>query len=207
MQTHTLNIQQAGMPLGEAEKVIIAMHGRGGNAADILQLAAAVGDESCTLLAPQATGFSWYPYSFLAPPEQNEPYLSSALSIVKQSFDHVVANGIIPEKVFLMGFSQGACLTLEFAARHARRFGGVIAFTGGLIGDRIYPDNYAGDFEGTPIYIGSSDVDPHVPLQRIYASENILREMGASIQTDIFPGMGHTINQQEMAAARKILAS
>lgn len=195
------------MPLGEGEKVIIALHGRGGNAADILQLAAAVGDESCTLLAPQATGFSWYPYSFLAPPAQNEPYLSSALSIVKQSFDHVVANAISPEKVFLLGFSQGACLTLEFAARHALRYGGVIAFTGGLIGDRIYPENYKGDFEGTPIYIGSSDVDPHVPLPRIYASENILRDMGASIQTDIFPGMGHTINEQEMAAARKILSS
>jgi phospholipase/carboxylesterase len=195
------------MPLGEGEKVIIALHGRGGNAADILQLAAAVGDESCTLLAPQATGFSWYPYSFLAPPAQNEPSLSSALSIVKQTYDHVVANGITPEKVFLLGFSQGACLTLEFAARHARRYGGVIAFTGGLIGDRIYPENYKGDFEGTSFYIGSSDVDPHVPLPRIYASENILRDMGASIQTDIFPGMGHTINEQEMAAARKILSS
>jgi phospholipase/carboxylesterase len=195
------------MPLGEGEKVIIALHGRGGNAADILQLAAAVGDDSCTLLAPQATGFSWYPYSFLAPPAQNEPSLSSALSIVKQTYDHVVANGISSEKVFLLGFSQGACLTLEFAARHARHYGGVIAFTGGLIGDRIYPDNYKGDFQGTPIYIGSSDVDPHVPLPRIYASENILRDMGASIQTDIFPGMGHTINEQEMAAARKILSS
>lgn len=195
------------MPLGEGEKVIIALHGRGGNAADILQLAAAVGDESCTLLAPQATGFSWYPYSFLASPAQNEPFLSSALSIVKQTFDHVVAKSISAEKVFLLGFSQGACLTLEFAARYARRYGGVISFTGGLIGDRIYPDNYKGDFEGTPIYIGSSDVDPHVPLPRIYASENILRDMGAYIQTDIFPGMGHTINEQEMAAARKILSS
>lgn len=207
MTTHQLEIQEAGASLGKGEKVVIALHGRGGSAADILQLAATLSDKTFTLLAPQATGFSWYPYSFLAPPAQNEPSLSSALSMVKQTLDKVVANGISLNKIYLLGFSQGACLTLEFAARHAQRYGGIIAFTGGLIGDKIYPENYQGNFNNTPIYIGSSDVDPHVPLPRIYASENILRDMGASVQTDIFPGMGHTINQQELEVARKILSS
>lgn len=207
MTTHQLEIQEAGASLGKGEKVVIALHGRGGSAADILQLAATLSDNTFTLLAPQATGFSWYPYSFLAPPEQNEPSLSSALSMVKQTLDKVVANGISLNNIYLLGFSQGACLTLEFAARHAQRYGGIIAFTGGLIGDRIYSENYQGNFNNTPIYIGSSDVDPHVPLPRIYASANILSDMGASVQTDIFPGMGHTINQQELEVARKILSS
>lgn len=202
---HTKNIFSAGAKLDKAKKVMIAIHGRGSSAEDILQLASALADDSFALLAPQAMQNSWYPYSFLASAAQNEPGLSSAISVLEDLVGDIVASGISYERIYLMGFSQGACLTLEFATRQAKRYGGVIAFTGGLIGDRIYPEKYTGNFEGTPVYIGASDVDPHVPLSRVYASENIIREKGGQITVDIFPGMAHTINQQEMVAARKIL--
>lgn len=207
MIQHTLQVKTAGLPLGEGKRVLIAIHGRGGSAEDILQLAAELADDGYTLLAPQASQHTWYPYSFLAPPAQNEPGLSTAIAVVNELVDKVVAAGISHENIHFMGFSQGACLTLEYATRHARRYGSVIAFTGGLIGDKIYPENYSGNFEETPVYIGSSDIDPHVPLPRIYASENIIREMGGNIKVDIFPGMGHTVNREEVDKAKKLLRS
>lgn len=203
---HTNEVLTAGLPLNKASKALILVHGRGGTAADILQLQQHLLLEGFAVLAPQATQNTWYPYSFLAPPAQNEPWLTAAINNLGRVVENV-QKSIAADRIYLAGFSQGACLSLEFAARHAQRFGGVIAFTGGLIGDRIYPDNYRGDFAGTPIYIGSSDTDPHVPLTRVYASENILNNMGAVVQTDIFPGMAHTILEPEIAAANRILSS
>jgi phospholipase/carboxylesterase len=195
---HTKNILTAGRKLEDADKALILIHGRGARAGDILFLAdeLAVGDYA--LLAPQATGNTWYPYSFMAPPAQNEPYLSSALGILKELVADVNAAGITNENIYFLGFSQGACLTLEFVARNAARYGGVVAFTGGLIGDKINPANYSGDFGGTPVFIGTSDPDPHVPVERVYATTNILKDMHAVVTEKVYPLMGHTINQDEI---------
>lgn len=202
---HNNEVLTAGLPLDKASKALILVHGRGGTAADILQLQQHLLLKDFAIFAPQATQNTWYPYSFLAPPAQNEPWLTAAISSLGRLMERV-QKSIATDHIYLAGFSQGACLSLEFAARHAQRFGGVIAFTGGLIGDRIYADNYQGNFAGTPIYIGSSDTDPHVPLTRVYASENILNNMGAIVKTDIFPGMAHTILEPEIAAANRILS-
>ena len=184
---------------------VAAANGRGGSAEDILGLSRELKTTDFALLAPQATQHTWYPYSFLAPPSQNEPWLSSAIDVIDELVDDIRKAGFSSEQIYFLGFSQGACLTLEYTTRRAQRWGGVIAFTGGLIGDKINRDNYKGDFKGTPVYIGSSDVDPHVPLNRVYASENILKEMGAAAVAQIFPGMGHTINMEEIKKANAIL--
>jgi len=154
-------------------------------------------------LAPQATNNTWYPYSFIAPPASNEPWLSSALTVLKEIVDDVVAKGILPANIYFLGFSQGACLSLESAARKARKFGGVIAFTGGLIGDAIHKEKYSGEFQGTPVFIGTGDPDPHVPVQRVKDSTKLLQDMGAIVTEKIFPGIGHTIIQQEFDFVNK----
>ncbi|HVU54276.1 MAG TPA: dienelactone hydrolase family protein [Puia sp.] len=202
---HTQNTITAGRPLSQADKALILVHGRGGRAEDILFLADELNVGDFALLAPQATGNTWYPYSFLAPPAQNEPWLSSALDVLKQLTAQVQAASIYSENIFFLGFSQGACLTLEFVTRNATRYGGVIAFTGGLIGDRIYSENYKGDFRNTPIFIGTSDPDPHVPVQRVHATTKALREMNASITEEVYPLMGHTISQAEIDKANDLI--
>lgn len=202
---HTKHIITAGRKLEEADKALVLVHGRGGSAGDILFLAdeLAVGDYA--LLAPQATGNTWYPYSFLAPPAQNEPYLSSALDVLKGLVADINAAGIPNERIYFLGFSQGACLTLEFVTRNATHYGGVVAFTGGLIGDKIYPENYKGDFGGTPIFIGTSDPDPHVPVERVYATTNILKDMHAVVTEKVYAMMGHTISQDEIDQANNLI--
>jgi phospholipase/carboxylesterase len=202
---HTKNIITAGRPITQADKALILVHGRGGRAGDILFLADELSVGDYALLAPQASGNSWYPYSFLMPPAQNEPWLSSALDVLKQLVADITAAGISPENIYFLGFSQGACLTLEFVTRNATRYGGVAAFTGGLIGDRIYPENYQGDFGGTPIFIGTSDPDPHVPVSRVHATTKILQDMNASVTSAIYPLMGHTISQQEIEKANDLI--
>jgi len=202
---HTKNIITAGRPLSQADKALILVHGRGGRAGDILFLADELNVGDYALLAPQATDNSWYPYSFLMPPTQNEPWLSSALDVLKQLVAEIKAAGISPENIYFLGFSQGACLTLEFVTRNATRYGGVAAFTGGLIGDRIYPENYRGDFRGTPIFIGTSDPDPHVPVPRVHATTKILQDMNASVTEEVYPLMGHTISQQEIDRANDLI--
>src|SRR5438105_29406 len=147
---HQRNIITAGKPLSKESKVLIMIHGRGGSAEDILSLATYLTVADYSLLAPQATNQSWYPYSFLAPPSQNEPWLSSALQVLKETVDDVLSKGVSSDKIYFLGFSQGACLTLEFVTRNARKYGGVVAFTGGLIGDKVYSENYQGDFSDTP---------------------------------------------------------
>ncbi len=197
-EVHIRNIISGGKKISEAKKALLMIHGRGGNAEDILSLAAHLHVKGFALLAPQATNGTWYPYSFLAPPQQNEPWLSSALSLLKEVVDDTLAAGIAKENIYFLGFSQGACLTLEFVTRHADRYGGVVAFTGGLIGDKIYPENYKGDFAGTPFFIGSSNPDPHVPVERVYATTNILKSMHAVVEEKIYTNMGHTIIQDEI---------
>lgn len=204
---HTKHIIAAGKELNKDSKVLIMIHGRGGSAEDILSLASHLDVKNFTLLAPQATNNTWYPYSFLAAPVQNEPWLSSALSLLKETVDDLLNHGIPSEQIYFLGFSQGACLTLEYISRHAMRYGGVAALTGGLIGDKIYPENYGGDLQDTPIFIGTSDPDPHVPVERVYATSNILRNMNAEVTEKIYPNMGHTISQDEIECVNRILFS
>jgi phospholipase/carboxylesterase len=204
---HPKNIVTAGTPLQDASKVLIMIHGRGGSADDILSLATFLKVKDFALLAPEASNNSWYPYSFIAPPNQNEPWLTAALSLLGQVVEDVRKEGISDENIFFLGFSQGACLTLEFVARNATRFGGVVAFSGGLIGDRIYAENYHGDFQNTPIFIGSSDPDPHIPVKRVDASTKVLEEMNAAVTAQIYENMGHTISQQEITKVNELLFS
>ena len=202
---HPKNIVTAGTALEDASKVLIMVHGRGGSADDILSLATYLQIKDFALLAPEASNNSWYPYSFMAPQPNNEPWLTAALSLLKDVTNDVMAQGISAENIYLLGFSQGACLTLEFAARNATKYGGIVAFTGGLIGDRIYPENYQGDFQNTPVFIGSSDPDPHVPVKRVDATTKILEEMNAKVTTQIYENMGHTISQEEIRLANKLV--
>jgi phospholipase/carboxylesterase len=203
--THKKNIVTAGIAIEEAKKALIMIHGRGGSADDILSLSGHLQVKDFALLAPQATNNTWYPYSFMTPPSQNEPWLSSALSLLEELVNDVTGHGIGTENIYFLGFSQGACLTLEFVTRNAQRYGGVVAFTGGLIGDKIYPENYSGDFAGTPVFIGSSNPDPHVPVERVYATSNVLKTMHAAVTEKIYNNMGHTINQDEMDLANTLV--
>lgn len=202
---HRKNIISGGAPIKEATKALIMLHGRGASAEDILSLAAHLDVKGFLLQAPQATNNTWYPYSFLAPPAQNEPWLSSALALLKELVGDITSQGITPGNIYFAGFSQGACLTLEFAARNAQKWGGIIAFTGGLIGDKIYPENYKGNFLGTPVFIGTSNPDPHIPVERVYASTNILKDLGAIVTEKVYANMGHTINEDEIMNANLIL--
>lgn len=204
---HKRNIITAGKELTKDSKVLIMIHGRGGSAEDILSLSSHLEVTDFTLLAPQATNNTWYPYSFLAPQEQNEPWLSSALNILKDLVDEVVGKGILTKNIFFLGFSQGACLTLEFVTRNANKYGGVIAFTGGLIGDKIRNENYKGDFQNTPVFIGTSDPDPHVPVERVYATVNILKDKNADVTEKVYSNMGHTVNQDEIENANRIFSA
>ena len=195
---HPERIATEGKPLTTASNVLLMLHGRGGSAQDILSLAQHLNVANFALLAPQATDHSWYPQSFLAPPAQNEPALSSALSMLSDLLDDLEGQGINRKNIYLLGFSQGACLTLEFAARNADRYGGIVAFTGGLIGDKIDAEKYRGDFGGTPVFIGTSDPDFHVPIERVRASAALLKHMGATVTEKIYPNRGHTISQDEI---------
>ncbi|HXR85108.1 MAG TPA: dienelactone hydrolase family protein [Hanamia sp.] len=205
MNLHSKNIIAAGKDLKEAKKVLIMIHGRGANAEDILSLGNYLNVKDFALLAPQASQNSWYPFSFLAPPSQNEPWLSSALSLIGDTLKDVVAEGISEENIYFTGFSQGACLTLEYVCRNARKYGGVVAFTGGLIGDKIYTQNYKGDFNQTPFFIGSSNPDPHIPVQRVHQTTEILKSMNADVTEKIFENMGHTITKNEIDLANELV--
>jgi len=204
---HKKEFITAGQSLETASKVLIMIHGRGGSAEDILGLSDHLHVKDFAILAPRATNNTWYPYSFLMPPSQNEPWLSSALQLIKEIVNDVVVKGVTQERIYFLGFSQGACLTLEFVTRNATHYGGVVAFTGGLIGDKIYEQNYAGNFDGTQVFIGTSDPDPHVPVQRVHDSELILRKLNATVTVKVYKGMGHTINQDEIDAANKIFTA
>jgi len=202
---HQKNSIAAGEELHAESKVLILLHGRGGSAEDMLSFSSRLEVNNFALIAPQATNNTWYPYSFLAPPAQNEPWLSSALGLVKELVDEVTGKGVTTERVYFCGFSQGACLALEFIARNADHYGGAAAFTGGLIGDKIYTGNYKGDFKGTPVFMGTSNPDPHVPIERFYASAKILGEMNAAVTEKAYNNMGHIVNQDEIENANRIV--
>lgn len=202
---HQKQVLLRGKKLEEAERALILIHGRGASAEDILSLATYLNVADYALLAPQATGNTWYPYSFLAPPANNEPWLSSALDIVSAILTDVESKGIAKDRIYFAGFSQGACLTLEFITRNAAKYGGVAAFTGGLIGDRIYEENYGGNFGNTPVFIGSGDPDPHVPVDRVWATTEILKKMSADVTCNIYPNMGHTVSADEIAVANNTI--
>jgi phospholipase/carboxylesterase len=198
---HTKQYITAGKPLQIDSKVLIMLHGRGANAEDILSLANYLPVNDYTLIAPQATNYTWYPYSFMAPDFQNEPWLGSAIELIHSVVEDVESKGISATNIFFLGFSQGACLTLEYVTRNARQYGGVIAFTGGLIGEKIESGKYTGDFHQTPVFIGTSDPDPHVPVKRVMETEDVLKNMNANMLVKIYKNMGHTISQQEIESA------
>lgn len=204
---HKKNIVNAGKSLNDARKVLIMLHGRGANAEDILSMSAYLDVKDYALIAPQATNNAWYPYSFMMPPSANEPWLSSALSLVKDIVNELKDQGFASDNIYFMGFSQGACLTLEFIARNAEIYGGVAAFTGGLIGDKIYVENYKGDFNNTPVFIGTSNPDPHIPVERVYATSNVLKNMNADVTEKVYVNMGHTINEEEIKIANRLVFS
>lgn len=189
----------------EASKVLIMIHGRGGTAENILSLAEHLDVKEYALVAPQATNNTWYPYSFMAPLAQNEPWLSSALRVLGDVVNDLLSQGFTEKQLYFLGFSQGACLTLEFVTRNAARYGGIAAFTGGLIGDKIYKEHYAGDFRQTPVFIGTSDPDMHVPVERVYATTNILKDLNADVTEKVYPNMGHTITQDEIEKANTLV--
>ncbi len=194
---HNNLLVEGGMPVIQAEKAMILLHGRGGSARDIISLAERFNVENFYIVAPQATNNSWYPYSFLAPEEQNEPWLSSAVEVVKKLIDEI-ALIIGTENIYIMGFSQGACLALETASRYAVNYAGVIGFTGGLIGDSVNSAKYSGNFYETKVFIGNSDNDPHVPVDRSEQTKVIMESLGANVRLNIYPGMAHTIIKDEI---------
>ncbi|PKB18813.1 alpha/beta hydrolase [Flavobacterium sp. 5] len=201
----SLEVITDGVPLNEAKKALILLHGRGAGAHDILSVARHLKVEDFALVAPQAENRTWYPYSFLVPIEENEPSFSKSLDAIHQTVVAIQQNGIEKENIYFLGFSQGACLALEFTARNAAKYGGVVAFTGGLIGDKVYQDHYAGNFGNTPIFIGTSDPDFHVPVERVNETEALLQKMGASVTKKIYDNMGHTISQDEIDWANKLI--
>lgn len=202
---HQENTMKAGLDLKNAKKALILLHGRGGTAKDILSLGSLLNAKDFALLAPQATNNSWYPRSFLAPLDANEPWLSSALLILENLIADIQASEITIENIYFLGFSQGACLTLEFITRNAAKYGGAVAFTGGLIGDKIYTENYTGNFEGMPIFIGTGHPDAHVPLERVQTSLKILQNMGATVKLKVYEGMDHSIIQDEIDQANNLI--
>jgi predicted esterase len=181
------------------------IHGRGASAEDILSLSRELHATDVAYLAPQAAGHTWYPYSFLSPLPQNEPGITSALGVVAGLIDDAAGQGVPAGRIVLLGFSQGACLALEFAARNARRYAGIAGLSGGLIGPPGTPRTYPGTFEGTPVLLGCSDIDAHIPLDRVHESADVFRRMNALVDERIYPRMGHTVNPDEIAAVDAML--
>ena len=198
-------VRTAGVALADARAAVVMLHGRGGTAEDILTLVPMLGADDVAYLAPQAAGGSWYPFGFMSPIERIEPGITSAMNTVGRLIAQIELGGVEPARTFLLGFSQGACLATEYVARHARRFGGVAGLSGGLIGPEGTSRDYAGSLDGTPVFLGTSDPDPHVPFERVRETEAVLSRMGAAVDLRRYPGMPHTINQEELDACRTLL--
>ena len=198
-------VNQVGPSPAAARLTMILVHGRGAAAADILGVAGEIGADDVAYVAPDAPGRTWYPYSFLVPLEQNEPQLSSALDTLHRIVADLGRQGVTTDRIGFLGFSQGACLSLEYVARHATRYATVVGFSGGLIGPPGTPRRYAGSLDGTPVFLGCSDIDPHIPLARVHETRDVLTALGAMVDERIYPSMGHTINRDELDAARRLL--
>ena len=202
------NIAQAGSSLKDAKAAMIMIHGRGASAESIVGLANEFShNNEITFLAPQANGFTWYPYSFLAPTDKNQPGLNSGLQAIFDLVEKIKQEGITKENIFILGFSQGACLATEFVARHPDKYAGIIALSGGLIGEAVNSSNYLGDLKQTPVFLGCSDVDPHIPKERVDETEQVLKKLGAKVEKKIYPGMGHLVNEDEVSEIQKMLNS
>jgi predicted esterase len=198
-------VRIAGAELSQARGVMVMLHGRGATAESILSLVPELGVTDFAYPAPQAGGNSWWPQSFLAPIPQNEPGISSAMQAVQDVLARVEAAGVPADRTVLLGFSQGACLAAEFAARNARRYGGVASLSGGLIGPNGTPRDYEGSLEGTPVFLGCSDVDSHIPAERVRQSAEVLERLGGEVTMRLYPGMGHTIIENELETVRTMM--
>lgn len=198
-------VLHAGAALNRADSAMVLLHGRGAPASDILSLHYELDQPSMAFLAPSALDNSWYPYSFLAPMANNQPYLDSALHVISLILEELSKEKIPLAKTILLGFSQGACLTLEYAARNSNRYGGIVALSGGLIGPPETPRDYAGSFASTPAYFGCSDIDPHIPVERVNESAVVYEKMGADVTKQIFTGGGHTVFPEEIAYIRELV--
>ncbi|MBB6109049.1 phospholipase/carboxylesterase [Mucilaginibacter lappiensis] len=206
MYTHRKQIVTAGVPADQAKKAMIMLHGRGASAVSILTLKDHLQLDDYAIFAPQATEHSWYPYSFMAPVSNNQPALDSALEMIGSLVEDIKQQGILQENIYFLGFSQGACLTLEYVTRNAGRYGGVIAFTGGLIGEKLMNENYQGDFNQTPILITTGDPDPHVPVSRVNETVSLIKKLNANVTLKIYKGRQHTVTAEELALANGILS-
>ena len=200
-------ILSAGEPLESAKAAMILIHGRGATAESILSLVPEIDQPGFAYLAPQAANYTWYPNSFLMPIQSNEPGLSSALAVIEDTLAQVNAAGIPPEKMILLGFSQGACLVSEFVARHAQRYGGLAVLSGGLIGPDDTPRDYPGSLDGTPVFLGCSDDDFHIPKERVLESADVFGKLGAEVTARLYPNMGHTVNEDELESVRSMMKS
>ena len=198
-------VRSAGATLSQATAAMVMIHGRGASADSILTLVPALNRPEIAYLAPQARGNTWYPNSFLSPIPENEPGISSGMRVIEQVLQLISAAGIPAERTLLLGFSQGACLTTEFVARHARRYGGVAGLSGGLIGPDGTPRDYSGSLDRTPIFLGCSDVDSHIPADRVRESETVLTRLGAVVSMQLYPGMGHVVNDDEIESVRRLV--
>ena len=202
---HERKFISGGTPIEQAKKVLIMLHGRGGFAEDILGLAEELKIEDFALIAPQAYNNSWYPLSFMAPEEQNQPWLDSALELLQSLEKELNEQGISSENIYFFGFSQGACLTLEYVTRNAKKYGGVIAIIGGLIGKHLNTGNYITDLDGTKIYLGTSDPDSHVPVERVQKTAEILKNKNAQVELRIHKNAGHVILPEELGVANNFI--
>jgi predicted esterase len=200
-------VRVAGEPIDIAQAAMLMIHGRGASAADILTLTDQLAQPGFAYLAPQAAGNTWYPNRFLAPLEDNEPWLASALTFVGDVYLKIVKAGIPPERVMLLGFSQGACLTLEYAARNAQRYGGIVGLSGALIGPQETPRDYPGSLAGTPVFLGCSDVDFHVPKERVDQTAEVLRKLDGQVTERLYPNPDHSVNQDEIDFVRGMMQS
>jgi phospholipase/carboxylesterase len=198
-------VRSAGEPLDRAKFALLMMHGRGAQAEDILSLAAQLAQPGFSYLAPQAVGNTWYPNRFLDPLASNEPWLTSALLTMGDVLGNIIQAGIPPERIMLLGFSQGACLTLEFAARNAKRYGGVVGLSGALIGPDDTQRNYQGSLAGTPVFLGCSDADFHVPKERVQQAADVLRHLGGVVTERLYPNLDHSVNQDEIDFVRGLM--
>ncbi len=204
---HGQPVRVAGEPIGIAQAAMLMVHGRGASADDILTLTDQLAQPGFAYFAPQAAENTWYPNRFLVPLPENEPWLSSALTFVGDVYAEIVKVGIPPERVMLLGFSQGACLTLEYAARNAQRYGGIVGLSGALIGPDDTPRDYKGSLAGTPVFLGCSDVDFHVPKERVDQTAGVLRKLGGQVTERLYPNLDHSVNQDEIDFVRSMMQS